>query len=177
VHSLDTPVLAPQWLAEVRRRPGKKHTLWPIGALVERVVQVADERRMAVEDPRVFHAAFPDLNIPGEAFGVLHGRLPGTTLTGRLLCCAERPMVLPDDYRQFLTDPGGPAGSDVAVVPVSPDAPATGVEGEVEGDLRVAVGDGVLTAWRLRPTWQPNGEALDRLAADVAAVVHRRGLD
>jgi hypothetical protein len=35
----------------------------------------------------------------------------------------------------------------------------------------------VLTAWRVRPTWQVNGPALDRLAADVAAVVHRRGLD
>jgi len=176
VHGLATPVPAPQWLAEVRRRPGKKHTLWPIGALLDRVVQVADERGMEVEDPRTFHAAFPDLNFPGEAFGVLHGRLPGTALWGRLLCCAERPMVLPDDYRRFLTDPGGPAGSDVAVVAVSPDAPATDPEGEVDGDLRVAVADGVLTAWRLRRSWQPDGAALDRLAADVAAVMRRRGL-
>jgi hypothetical protein len=176
-HELATPLPPPKWLTSVRRRPSMKHTLWPIGALVERVVQVADERDMAVEDPRAFHTAFPNLNIPGEAFGVLHGRLPGTGLTGRLLCCAERRMILPDDCRKFLADPGGPAGSDVAVVPVSADAPATGPAGELEGDLRVAVADGVLTAWRLRPSWQANGPALDRLAADVAAAIRRRGLD
>jgi hypothetical protein len=167
----------PSWLDAVRRRPGKKHTLWPIGALLERVVQVADERGMAVEDPRAFRAAFGGLNVPGEAFGVLRGRLPGTALTGRLLCCAERPMILPEDFRAFLTDPGGPAGCDVAVLPVRADAPTTVPEGAVHGDLRVAVADGVLTAWRLRPSWQPNGPALDRLAADVAAVVRERGLD
>ena len=167
----------PEWLAAVRRRPTKKHTLWPIGALLERVVQVADERGMAVEDPRAFYTTFPGLNVPGEAFGVFHGRLPGTTLTGRLLCCAERPMVLPEDFRTFLTDPGGPVGSDVAVLEVSPHATATAPEGEVDGDLRVAVSDGVLTAWRLRPSWQANGPALDRLAADAAAAMRRRGLD
>jgi hypothetical protein len=47
---------------------------------------------------------------------------------------------------------------------------------EVDGDLRVAIADGVLTAWRLRRGWQPEGPALDRLAADVAAIVRRRGL-
>jgi hypothetical protein len=175
--ALGTPLPPPAWLASVRRRPKKKHTLWPSGALLERVVQVADERGMAVEDPRAFHATLPDLNIPGEAFGVLRGRLPGTALSGRLLCCAERPMVLPDDYREFLTDPGGPAGSDVAVLAVPADAPATAPEGEIAGDLRVAVADGVLTAWRLRPTWQANGPALDRLGADVAALARARGLD
>lgn len=86
-------------------------------------------------------------------------------------------MVLPDHFRKFLTDPGGPAGSDVSVVPVSPDAPTTPPGGETDGDLRVAVAGGVLTAWRLRPTWQANGPALDRLAADVAAAVRRRDLD
>jgi hypothetical protein len=173
---LATTLPPPEWLAAVRRRPKKKHTLWPIGALLERVVQVADERAMTIEDPQAFRTAFPGLNHPGQAFGVLHGRLPGTALTGRLLCCAERPMILPEDFREFLTDPGGPVGSDVAVVGVSADAPPTPPEGELDGDLRVAVADGVLTAWRLRPTWQANGPALDRLAADVEAVVRRRGL-
>jgi hypothetical protein len=139
-------------------------------------VQIADEREMAVEDPRAFHAAFPGLNVPGEAFGVLRGRLPGMALTGRLLCCAERRMSLPDDFRKFLTNPGGAAGSDVAVVAVRRDAPATAPAGEVDGDIRVAVADGVLTAWRTRKSWQADGEALDRLAADVAAIVRRRGL-
>jgi hypothetical protein len=173
---LATRLQPPEWLASVRRRPKKKHTFWPIGALLERVVQIADERGMAVEDPKEFFAAFPGLNFPGEAFGVLHGRLPGTTLTGRFLCCAERPMVLPDDFQKFLKDPGGPAGCDVAVVEVSPDAPATPPEGESDGDVRVAVADGVLTAWRLRRSWQADGEALDRLAKDIAAIVSRRSV-
>ena len=175
-YALATRLEPPRWLESVRRRPDEKHTLWPIGALLERVVQIADERGMALEDPRALHAEFPGLNVPGEAFGVLHGRLPGTALSGRLLCCAERPMVLPDDIRKFLTDPGGPAGSDVAVVAVNADAPPTPPEGEPEGDLRIAVRDGVLTAWRVRPRWQADGPALDRLAADVAAVVDRRRL-
>ena len=85
-------------------------------------------------------------------------------------------MVLPDDFRKFLTDPGGPAGSDVVVVAVDPGAPATPPEGEIDGGVRVAVSDGVLTAWRLRASWQADGEALDCLAADVAAIVTRRGL-
>lgn len=174
--ALGTQVRPPEWLAPVRRKPKDKHTFWPIGALLERVVQIADERGMAVEDPMSFHAAFPALNVPGEAFGVLHGPLPGTTLTGRLLCCAERPMNLPEDFAKLLKDPGGAAGSDVAVLAVDPGAPATPPEGIVDGDLRVAIAHGVLTAWRLRPRWQADGAALDQLAADVAAVVSRRGL-
>ena len=174
--TLATELREPEWLTTVRHHPKDKVTLWPIGARLEKVAQIAGERGMAVEDPRAFHAAFPGLNVPGEAFGVLRGPLPGTRLTGRLLSCAERPMVLPDDFRKFLKDPGGAAGCDVAVVAVRADAPATPFEGEAEGGLRVAVADGVLTAWRGRPTWQADGEALDRLAADVAQVVSRRGL-
>ena len=173
---LDTRIQPPDWLDSVRRHPRKKHTLWPPGARLEKVVEIADERGMVVEDPRSFHVAFPALNIPGEAFGVLHGRLPGTELVGRLLCCAERPMVLPDDFRKLLQDPGGEVGCDVVVVPVDAGAPPTLPEGESDGDLRVAVADGVLTAWRGRRSWQADGDALDRLAADVAREISRRGL-
>jgi hypothetical protein len=139
------------------------------------VVEIADQRGMAVEDPPSFQVAFPELNIPGEAFGVLHGQLPGTKLTGRLVCCAERPMVLPDDFRRLLRDPGGSVGCDVAVVPVDAGAVPTLPEGDTDGDLRVAIADGVLTAWRGRRSWQADGDALDRLAADVAPVVSHRG--
>jgi hypothetical protein len=170
---LATRIAPPEWLAPVRRRPREKHTLSPPGARLEKLVAIADARGMAVEDPRAFHAAFPELNVPGEAFGVLHGRLPGTELTGRLLCCAERPMALPDDVRKLLHDPGGPVGCDVAVVAIDGAAP-TAPEGEIDGDLRVAVADGVLTAWRARPSWQADGAALDRLAADVATVAENR---
>jgi hypothetical protein len=169
--ALDAELPPPAWLEPVRRKPRDKHTLWPIGARLEKVVQIADERGLAVEDPRAFHAAFPRFNVPGEAFGVLRGRLPGTALTGRLLCCAERPLALPDDFRAFLTDPGGAVGCDVVVLPAGPDAPRTPPEGKPCGSLRIAVADGVLTAWRVRPSWQADGDALDRLVADVAEIV------
>jgi hypothetical protein len=85
-------------------------------------------------------------------------------------------MVLPDEYRKFLTDPGGAVGCDVAVVAVDPTASSTPPEGEVEDGLRFAVAEGVLTAWRTRPRWQADGGALDQLSADVAALVDRREL-
>ena len=174
--SLAAELPAPAWLEAVRRKPRDAHTLWPIGARLDKVVQIADARGLAVEDPRAFHAAFPGLNLPGEAFGVLRGRLPGTALTGRLVCCAERPLALPDDFRAFLSDPGGAVGCDVVVVPVAPEAAPTPPEGEPCGSLRIAVADGVLTAWRVRPSWQADVAALDRLVPDVAEVMKRRGL-
>jgi hypothetical protein len=73
-----------------------------------------------------------------------------------------------------MTDPGGPVGCDAAVLEVDPATAPTAPEGELEGDLRVAVSDGVLTAWRVRPRWQVDGEALDRLARDAAAAAARR---
>ena len=171
-----TAIEPPQWLAAVRAKPKDKHTLWPIGALLERVVQAADDFDMAVEDPRAFHRTFPSLSVPGEAFGVLRGRLPGTELHGRLLCGAEREMVIPQELRKLLKDPGGAAGSDVAVLGVGPDATPTGPGGDIDQGLRVVVRDGVLVASRIRPSWQADRQALEQLSADVAVVVSRRGL-
>jgi hypothetical protein len=158
------PLPPPRWLPSVRRHPEDAHLLTPTHARVDRVVAIADARGLAVEDPRAFHTAFGAINVPGEAFAVLRGRLPGTELTGRLLCCADRPLH---------SDPAGSAGCDVAALEV---ARATLPEGGVEGDLRVAIADGVLTAWRPRESRQADGPALDRLAADVATIVRRRGL-
>jgi hypothetical protein len=172
--SLDSEIEPPGWLETVRRKPRKKLTSWPIGALVGRVVAIADERGMEVEDPLAFHRAFPDLNLPGQAFGVLRGRLPGTALRGRLLCCAERRMWFPEEMREHLTDPGGHVGADVAVLSVSLDTPATAREGELDGDVRVAIADGVLTAWRARRSWQADGESLDALAAELPGILERR---
>ena len=161
------PLPPPRWLPSVRRHPEDAHLELPTHARVDRVVALADERGLAVEDPRAFHTAFGSINVPGEAFAVLRGRLPGTELTGRLLCCAERPLD---------SELGGSAGCDVAALEVARATPATVPEGEVEGDLRVAIADGVLTAWRPRQSLQADGAALDRLAADVATIVRRRGL-
>ena len=167
----------PEWLAAVREQPRKQATWWPVGALVNKVVAIADERGMAVEDPLTFHAAFPGLNVPGTGrSGVLRGTLPGTSLSGRLVSLAERRMWLPDGLREHLADPGGQVGADAAVLAVDPATASTVQEGELEGDVRVAVADGVLTAWRKRSRWQADGESLDQLAADVAAIVRRRAI-
>jgi hypothetical protein len=106
----------------------------------------------------------------------MRGRLPGTAVSGRLLCCAERVMDIPDDIRKLLKDPGGRVGCDVAVIQLRSDAAPTPPEGVLEDDLRVAVTDGVLTAWRQRQSWQADGAALDRLAVDAAAAAERRDL-
>ena len=174
--AFDRPLPPPRWLPSVRRHPEDAHLLLPTRARVDRVVALADERDLMVEDPRAFHTAFPGINVPGEAFAVLRGRLPGTELTGRLLCCAERPLHMPEELAPLLSHPGGSGGCDVAVLEVAAATPATAPEGEVEGDVRVAIADGVLTAWRPRRGWQADGPALDRLAADVATIVRRRGL-
>jgi hypothetical protein len=171
--SLNAQLSPPEWLASARSQPGKR-TSWPIGARLDKVVQIADQRGLEIEDPLAFHRAFPALSIPGQAFCVLRGRLPGTALNGRLVCCAERPMTLPDDFRKILTDPGGRVGCDVVVVGVDPTVPATPPEGEVDQDLRVAVAEGVLTAWRTRQSWQADGPSLDQLASDVEAMISRR---
>ena len=60
---------------------------------------------------------------------------------GRLLCCAERPMVLPDEFRKFLTDPGGAVGCDAAVVAVDPGARSE--DGQLH-PLDLKVGDRIL---------------------------------
>jgi hypothetical protein len=174
--SLDTVLDPPVWVDDVHAKPDDTFTFWPIGALLERVVQIADERGLAMEDPRMFHQRFPGLNMPGEAFGVLRGTLPGTTVDGRLIASAERPMWIDDEVNRMLTDPGGPVGCDVAVVAVHVETPATPPEGVVEEDMRVAITDGVMTTWRPRSSWQATGETLDQLGQDTAAALGRRGL-
>jgi hypothetical protein len=74
---LHQPVPAPEWLSMLRSQPRQTVTSWPIGAKLEKVDEIACERGMDVEDARAFHLAYPGLNVPGEAFGVLRGTLPG----------------------------------------------------------------------------------------------------
>ena len=84
-------------------------------------------------------------------------------------------MRIPEDFLHILTNPGGGVGCDVVVIEVGRRVDATRPEGELDGDLRIAIAEGVLTAWRPRPSWQADGTALDRLAADVDAALRRRG--
>jgi hypothetical protein len=173
---LDTALAEPDWLPAVRRKPREKVTVWPLGARTDPAVRYAGRHGLALEDPAAFFAAFPGANVPGQAFAVMRGRLPGTGLTGRLLVSGERPFDIPDDIRRLLHDPGGRVGADVVMVAAAPTAPATAPEGELDGDVRFAVGDGVLTAWRPRPRWQLDEDHLDALCRDVAAFATRRGL-
>ncbi len=76
----------------------------------------------------------------------------------------------------MLTDPGGPVGTDAAIIAVDHAADPTPPGGELEDGLRYMVGDGALVARVLRPNWQANGEALDELAARTAAIAARRGI-
>jgi hypothetical protein len=62
------------------------------------------------------------------------------------------------------------------VVGVDPTVPVTPPEGESDQDLRVAVAEGMLTAWRTRQSWQADGPSLDQLASDVEAMISRRGI-
>ncbi|MFL5889696.1 MAG: hypothetical protein ACJ76M_11495 [Solirubrobacteraceae bacterium] len=166
----------PEWLPQVAALPGDKHTFWPVGALLERVYAVAGERQMALEDSFAFHSAFANLPVPGEAFGVMRGPLPGTAgIHGRLACCAERQMQLPVDLPHWLDGAGGDVGCDVAMLPAAPVAADTPDDGERAEDLRIAVRDGVLLAWRRRPRWQADGPALDRLASDAVRIAADRG--
>jgi hypothetical protein len=173
---LPGPLAEPAWLAGVRSKPKEAATMWPIGARLDTVAAIAAERGLAVEDARAFLTACPGVNISGQPFAVLYGRLPGTDLVGRILCCAERPMLLPDVLRRVLKDPGGPVGADVVVLDVDPRVPETRPAGEIDGNVRFAVAGGVLTAWRVRPRWQADGAVLDQLCADVAALMRRRGI-
>jgi hypothetical protein len=128
-------------------------------------------------DSFAFHGAFPNLPVPGEAFGVLRGPLPGTGgIHGRLACCAERQMQLPIDLEHWLAGAGGDVGCDVAMLPAAPGAIDMPDDGERVEDLRVAVTDGVLLAWRRRPRWQADGAALDRLASDTVRIAAGRGV-
>jgi hypothetical protein len=139
----------PEWLPQVAALPGDKHTFWSVRALLERVYAVAGERN---EDSFAFHSAFANLPVPGEAFGVLRGPLPGPGgIHGRLAWCAERQMQLPMDLPHWLKGAGGDVGCDVAMLPAAPGAVDTPDDGERVEDLRVAVRDGVLLAWRRRP--------------------------
>jgi hypothetical protein len=157
--SFETELPPPEWLPGVESKPDERHILAPHGAWLERIVQIARERGLAVEDPLSLHRAFPRLPVPGEAFGVLRG--DGI----RLLCCVERSIVDLSGLEQAVKDPGGPVGADVAVLPArgAPDTP-DGVDGVLTDWTRHAVRDGLLCAWRRRDRWQATGEPLDELA-------------
>lgn len=161
----DAELPPPEWLDFVAGRPYERHILAPQGAWLERIVHVARERGLAVENPLDFHQAFPRLPVPGEAFGVLRGD------DIRLLCCVERSIRDISALNDAFEDVGGPVGCNVAVLP-APGAADTegGVDGVKTDWGRYAIKDGLLAAWMRRDAWQVEGEPLDDLAARARAL-------
>jgi hypothetical protein len=162
----ETELPPPEWLPKVESLIDERHVLYPQGAWMERIVQIGRDRGWVVEDPLSFHRAFPQLPVPGEAFGVLR-REDGM----RLLCCLERSMNYVGYLKKVVHDPGGPVGANAAVLPApgvsdSPD----GVDGVLADSHRYAVRDGVKCVWTKRDTWQASGEPLDELAAAAPAI-------
>jgi len=96
--------------------------------------RAAKEFRLVSEDPDAFHRAFPRIQAPGRARGVLRGELPGG-LHGRLSL--------------HLYEPGATTGRSAvtfAAAPGTPDSPPGGVVHEPTRQ-RVAVADGLVTCW------------------------------
>jgi hypothetical protein len=141
---------------------------------------IARERGLACEDPFEFHRAFCDLPIPGEAYGVMRGTLPGTSLFGRVVVGVERTIRSPPAYWDRVLEelPHGPYGSDAVLVAVRPDAPDAHPDtGMPWGDGGFAVRRGVLVAWRPRSaTAQADGPQLDELVRAVAELAEKQRL-
>jgi hypothetical protein len=120
-------------------------------------LELAAAYGMTLEDERAYHRAFPSLPVPGTAFAVMRGPIPGTSLTGRVALHGEG---LPA---------GGDVGRNAVLLPVCEEMTATPPRGVFVPDhgLGCAARHGVLAVFHRRdPTrWAPLG--------DVAALVDR----
>jgi len=112
---------------------------------------------MTLEDEREYHRAFPSLPVPGSAFAVMRGPIPGTSLTGRIAFHGERLLGR------------GDAGHNAVLLPVCQELTATPPRVVFVPDhgLGCAARDGVLAVFYRRvPTRRaPLG--------DVPALVER----
>ncbi|WP_320673109.1 hypothetical protein [Patulibacter defluvii] len=119
---------------------------WPPSPFLEQLHALAAERDLTLEDPRAYHAAFPTNPVPGTAFAVLRGPLPGAPgATARLALHAEAPIAEVNSGRTALLLPAGDAAA------TDPGGVALAHDGD---PLRCAVHDGLLAVWILR--WRPH---------------------
>lgn len=140
--ALATPTLAPQPF--VAPLPPPAPATWPFGIPVpqphelDALRRVAGELGMVPEDPIAFHRAHPACPVPGRAFGVVHGTLPGSSAVGRL--------GVFDQGRHT----GGTYRSAVMVPARAGAATPLGGTLHQPSDLYVEVADGVAYAWPRR---------------------------
>ena len=116
------------------------HRSWPPSPLLEEVHRLARRHRMQLEDPRHYHRAFPTVPVPGTAWAVLRGRLPGLGPLARIALHTEAP--LPDGIGRtaLLLDAGKVAGTPPG---------GTQLLGSTV-PMRYAVVDGVFAVWVTR---------------------------
>ncbi|SEO75206.1 hypothetical protein [Trujillonella endophytica] len=113
-------------------------------ALLAAVQAEAAGRGLAAEDPRAYAAAFPTNPVPGTAWAVLRGALPGLPPTARLALHTEARVVERNSGRTALLLPAGNAAP----------TPRGGIPVDSPSDpMRYAVRDGVFAVWILR--WRP----------------------
>ncbi len=140
------PFHRPQAFAHPLPAPGPAgpETPWVPPSLLAAVQAEAASRRLVPEDPRAYAAAFPTNPVPGTAFAVLRGALPGLPPTTRLALHTEAPVAERNSGRTALLLPAGNAAP----------TPPGGVAVDSPTDpMRYAVRDGVLAVWILR--WRP----------------------
>lgn len=122
---------------------------FPPSPWLEALHSTAAELRMTLEEPAAYHRAFPSVAVPGRAFAVLRGTLPGTDLPARIAFHAER--GLHDNQ-----------GRTALLLPAAPGAPETAPWGVRVSEPRIgcAVRDGIVALWVLRSSGR-NGDLGD----------------
>ncbi len=126
---------------------------WPPSPLLEEVHRLGRRWAMALEDPRAYHRALPTVPVPGTAWAVVRGVLPGSSTPARIALHTEAPL------------PGG-SGRTALLLAAGAAAPTAPGGVRLEGapvPLRYAVHGGVLAVWVMRHR--------DRGLGDVDALV------
>lgn len=142
--------------------PAPNPALWPPGWLeptkkeLELLTRVTRDLGMVQEDPVAFHRAHPRSPVPGRAVGVVRGRIPRTSIEGRV--------------GLYVSTPEREAPRPVVMVSARPrvETPLGGIHDRATG-VRAEVADGVAYAWSDASTSDP-GDVAPRVAEAVATL-------
>lgn len=137
----------PGWIGQGAVR----HPFYPRDAWRRWAVETAAARRLTLEDPLAYHRAFPGVPVPGAAYVVMRGDLPGIG-RGRLAVHREREHVRP-----------------AVLEAAAQDAEPTPPEGERFPDRGVVreVRDGIRAVWSTTSFWG------DAMAGDLEDFLSR----